>query len=260
MELDFQFLEKMYQAFKEFRANSPESSFGDVYTGENLDENGNSNDWQSKLYEYMLELRGFNKPVKIISKKEYDALKIYRKQGDKLVNPPSLYHGFTKSSYGYDYLVKQKYHHSLSKNVRVVGTFFTLEKDEALLYTSHSEKKDEKRILECKLLSSNGVRQSELRWNCTNRLFMDDFSEVEDPKQRNGMRVFFEFLSSKGFNVEMAEFRSFFDENFAVLAMLLGYDFYIDDQKTGCLINMNRGNLVTTPEEFEKFKSPEDFL
>ena len=255
-----EFVADLFNKFLELKSQSPEDyPDGVVYDVEiqkYIDKNGNPYDEVTRLYRYLLKKRGFTGKPKILKTGEFKKLKIMDKQGENLVSSPSLYHGFNNIDYGYNFLKEDNYHLCYARGSQIYGTFFTLDKNEAKTYTSkYSDENPNtlKRVLNVKLLSSKGVRLSEIRKNCSFRLLMDDFSEVEDETIRDGMRAFYGFLKDGELTKEKLEFREMVENSNAFMAAMLGFDYLIDDVTSGYLVNFNRGLLAVTMDELKKF-------
>jgi len=185
-------------------------------------EYASANDLSKSLFGFMTDAKKYNQLPAILSDHEFD-----------LESGTTFYHGFKKPLYVNDFVNNFLYHYGnglTSDNQYINGFYLTKHKNLASLYTAR-EIEDTKadNILSIKLEDVKFIKLSEIRELTTNpnnekTKFYLEYKEL----QENLDKLMIKTNNSREFRMYKKAILS----NFSTIAVLLGAEILIDDEKT----------------------------
>ena len=199
-----------------------------------------------RFYSYMIGLRGFDKFPMFLSNDDYDNLEKRK-----------IYHGFKEFEHGASFLTDWNYHYGTGG---AIGTYFSDNKEEALEYARHvSDMTDgaPDKILESKIISSNGIEH-------LNLLHISDYIKNSRDMNLDELRV---SSSVKNKILKFIEFKNQFNQNdkdfqnfmkvfqVPMLGVYLGYDYIYYDSITDNkhFVILNRSAIAVSEKNFYWF-------
>ncbi len=204
-----------------------------------------------KIYEYLVDVCGFNGLPKIVSNERFEA------------NPSiPIFHGFKKFEHGAEYLGDKDYHHGIGWTR---GFFLTDKFKEAVTYTSFDNDNcldDEKKVVKAKLVTGKIIDSEDLTvgqdaaLNGYLKLLCEPSEEVSSK-----IEIFNSFVAS----IKSAYLKDLFMDSFvrvkSNLAVYLGFDVLLSKPKFrntsrgNYYVVLNRSALSVPKTEFDRFNN-----
>lgn len=210
------------------------------------DKYNNLFDVQSRFFSYLLGFRDFTKFPKYLTDEAFDSLK-----------SKSFYHGFKEFEHGASLLSDWNYHYGQGW---VFGTYFSDSKNEASEYAREPSQTlfgEESKVLEAKLVSSNGIENKNLFK--ISELISDDNVKIDNlnlsQETLDKISKLKEFIKTHDYrDKDFDRFKKFILKT-PLLAVYLGFDYiyYESVNDTEHIVALNRSSFAVPEREFLKF-------